>query len=67
MSLADKMRNETAKKQQQLRDEGRTQGLAEGLAKGQATTNQRILDGINTGQTIEEIRQQIIDDLEQNG
>ena len=66
MSLADKMRNETAKKQQQLRDEGRAQGLAEGLAKGQATTNQRILDGINAGQTIEEIRQQIIDDLEQN-
>ena len=62
MSLADKMRNETAKQQQQLRDEGRTQGLAEGRAK----TNRQIPDGINAGQTIEEIRQQIIDDLEHN-
>lgn len=59
MSLADKMRNETARKQESLRDEGRVEGRAE--------TKQQILDSIDSGQTIEEIRQRIIDDLQQNG
>lgn len=59
MSLADKMRNETAKKQESLRDEGRVEGRTE--------TKQQILDSIDSGQTIEDIRQSLIDDLEQNG